>query len=521
MILARWTLSLHTTNYDSSNGGESNSLWQKPRCALVPFGSYSLGVNRKTSDMDVLVIAPSFCSRQDFFTSLVRLLQEDSLTEEVHPIPFAYTPVIKFVLKGFQIDMLFARVADDSKLLELQRKRASLAGATEGPPPRIEYKIDDSDLTGQDEAGMRSLNGARVSQMLLQYVPDIATYRSVLKAVKEWALRAGIYSNVLGFLGGINCVIMVAWLCKQHPTASKAQLLEHFFETFATWKWPRPVLIAPIQEKPPSGVLHMPAWNPAVNPRDGLQICPIITPAYPSMNSSYNVGVPQLRRIKDEMILACNKLKETNHDYRCLFEPSDFFMRHEHYLQVTINAKNRQDFVEWFRLVESRLRLLINGIETQQVHAWPFARFFDRAYDSTGSYLGPFRTRDENALHESLFFIALRFAPDCDSINLAHLTSDFLFKLNSWEKRKAGMDLKLAYLKSADLPVDLIMDRFDVSGDDDGCSATTTENRAAMSHMVERKSDSSSSEDENNNNNTVKFVISPTKKSRLIQEQLS
>lgn len=458
-ILARWALTLRTitTNSNSTTTTTSNNPWQRPRVALVSFGSYCLGVHGKSSDLDVLAIAPPSCTREDFFTSLVRLLREDSSAEQVHPIPQAYTPVIKFVLKGFQIDMLFARVADATKLLDFQRKRVSPLVIGVSKPqtglPRVEYPIDDSDLMELDEAGVRSVNGARVSQMLLQIVPHVENYRTVLKAVKQWATEAGIYSNVLGFLGGINWAILVAWVCMRHPMASNNALLESFFRTFATWKWPEPVLLAPIQDTPPPGVVPLPAWNPNVNPRDGLHICPIITPAYPSMNSSYNVGMPQLRRIQDEMILACNHLKETHHnDYASLFLPSDFFSRHEHYLQVTIRASNRQDFVEWFRLVESRLRLLISSIETQQVHAWPFARFFDRQYDKEGFCLGPGKTQDENAVHESLFFIALRFAPGLDTVNLRHLTSDFLFKVNTWEKRNAGMDLQLEHITSADLP---------------------------------------------------------------------
>lgn len=39
-------------------------------------------------------------------------------------------------------------------------------------------------------------------------------------------------------------------------------------------------------------------WNPATNPRDKAHLMPIITPAYPAMNSSYNVGEPQMRLIR-------------------------------------------------------------------------------------------------------------------------------------------------------------------------------------------------------------------------------
>ena len=76
-----------------------------------------------------------------------------------------------------------------------------------------EFTIDDVDLIGMDDAEMRSLNGSRVAQMLLELVPNQEHYRVVLRAVKEWALVHGLYSNVLGFLGGVNWAILVAHVC--------------------------------------------------------------------------------------------------------------------------------------------------------------------------------------------------------------------------------------------------------------------------------------------------------------------
>jgi hypothetical protein len=269
-----------------------------PGVALITFGSYRLRVHRPDSDLDVLALCPPVCHRGDFFTSLVqRLNDHSSIIKDVHPIASAFTPVIKFLLNGIHIDLLFGSVRDPTKLMEYTtlkqqqqqqqlRKTAmsisptAIAGiqhnnnnnssehqnlntttttrTTTSTPfdvtPRMEYMIDDTDLVGMDAAGVRSFNGARVTQVLLEMVDvNLEHYRITLRAVKEWAIIHGIYSNVLGFLGGVNFAILVAWVCMQHPKEHPTTLLRIFFRTFAMWHWPIPVLLRRVQTQPPLG----------------------------------------------------------------------------------------------------------------------------------------------------------------------------------------------------------------------------------------------------------------------------
>mmetsp|Transcript_20768 Transcript_20768/g.33462 ORF Transcript_20768/g.33462 Transcript_20768/m.33462 type:complete len:157 (-) Transcript_20768:893-1363(-) len=112
----------------------------------------------------------------------------------------------------------------------------------------------------------------------MENVPNFQTFRIVLVCVKKWASINGIYSNSLGFLGGVNFALMVAWCCKRYPKHQPYAILRIFFRTFATWSWPSPVMCCPIQETPPTGVAKMPAWNPR-NPssRDASHIMPIVS----------------------------------------------------------------------------------------------------------------------------------------------------------------------------------------------------------------------------------------------------
>jgi len=195
-------------------------------------------------------------------------------------------------------------------------------------------------------------------------------------------------------------------------------------------------------------------WDPKSNHRD---IMPIITPAYPSMNSSYNVGQPQLRRIQEELnnsLYLMNKIGSGESKWLKLFQGSDFFRQHVHYLQVDIIARNAKDFRSWFGLCESRMRILIAGLDSPElgVQAYPFAQFFHQKIEITNKTGVPSSAPDQERMHTSSFFIALRFFYGADNVDLKSCTSEFLYKVNAWEDRGYGMDLTINHVLQPNLP---------------------------------------------------------------------
>lgn len=243
---------------------------------LHVFGSQRLGVHGPDSDVDVLCICPQFISRYDFFGSFCDELRACPHASMVLAVPEAYTPVVKFNYLDQPVDMIFVSLP-----------MASI-------PTDIDL-LNDAFLKDQDEKGVRSLNGVRVAEYLVKSVPDFTVFRSSLRAIKFWGRRRGIYSNVLGFLGGINFALMVAFICQLHPNTCPACIVQRFFKIYFHWQWPNPILIsAPVDY----AFGHMSSWNYMKHMKDRIDLMPIITPCFPQMNSAYNMSPPQFRVIQ-------------------------------------------------------------------------------------------------------------------------------------------------------------------------------------------------------------------------------
>ncbi|PAV69755.1 hypothetical protein WR25_25300 isoform A [Diploscapter pachys] len=315
---------------------------------LFTFGSYRLGTHTRGADIDSLAVAPRHVDRSDFFGLFFQMLREDPEVSELHSVEDAFVPVIKLKYSNIELDILFARLAEREI------------------PDDMELK-DDMLLVNLDEKSIRSLNGCRVADQILRLVPRPDTFSLTLRAVKLWAKTHGVYSNILGFFGGVSWAILVARTCQLYPNAAPARLLHKFFFIFSSWEWPHPVILTQMDNpRPELSKLQDLVWDPRVKGSDRYHLMPILTPAFPQQNSTFNVTNSTRQILINEITEAKEitmDIYEGKAEWSKLFERVNFFSRYKHFIMLACSAATESDHLIFCGFVESKIRHLIGILE--------------------------------------------------------------------------------------------------------------------------------------------------------------
>lgn len=354
---------------------------------IFTFGSYRLGVHNRGADIDTLLVAPKHVERDDFFDTFQTALSKMEGVEYVRAVRNAFVPVLKTKICGIELDILFSTLALRSI------------------PP--DQELSDSNLLrGLDQQSIRSLNGCRVTDDILHLVPNHDSFRLALRAIKLWAKKRGIYSNVLGYLGGVSWAILTARTCQLYPKATAATIVNKLFFVFSNWEWPKPVLLASLCDND----LGLQVWDPRLNPADKFQVMPIITPSYPQQNSTFNVTRSTRAIITDQFEQAkeiTDEIIKGTKTWDAFFEPLDFFGLYKSFLVLRVSPQP-----EWVSLVESKIRTLVQSLEQHTViklvHTYPYP------YDSP-------QEDDKNIT----WCIGLQFTPLAKEINLSPDVNNF------------------------------------------------------------------------------------------------
>ncbi|KAL6568203.1 Nuclear poly(A) polymerase 4 [Orobanche hederae] len=393
--------------------GYTDKMVEDANAVIFTFGSYRLGVHGPGADIDTLCIGPSYVNR------------ETENVTELQPVPDAHVPVMKFKFDGISIDLLYASISQLVVPDDLDISNISV-------------------LNNIDEPTARSLNGCRVADQILKLVPNVENFRMTLQCLKFWAKRRGVYSNVMGFLGGVNWAILVARLCQFYPKANPSMLVSRFFRVYTLWRWPNPVMLCGIEDD----ALGFSVWDPRKNHWDRNHLMPIITPAYPCMNSSYNVSASTLRVMMEQFEFGkkiCEDIELNKLQWSALFEPYSFFESYKNYLQVDIIASDLDDLRSWRGWVESRLRQLTLMIERDtsgklQCHPYPHDYVDSSKQCAHCAFFMGLQRKQGEVIKEGQQF------------DIRQTVDEFRHQINSYLYWKPGMEIYVSHIRRKQIP---------------------------------------------------------------------
>ncbi|KAI1412924.1 Poly(A) polymerase [Hypoxylon sp. FL1857] len=345
---------------------QNEVLIRDARGEVFTYGSYCLGVYGPGSDIDTLVTAPRYVTRDDYFKYFPSLLQEmapKGAVTDLTAVEDAFVPIIKFEYWGISIDLIFSRIATLKQF-----------------PPHGQLNLTNNEyLRGLDDRELRSLNGTRVTKEILNLVPEQSTFRLALRAIKLWAQRRAIYANIIGFPGGVVWAMMVARVCQLYPKAASGTIVTKFFQIMKSWHWPQPVQLKRMDDGP----LNVRVWNPKIYKSDSYHLMPVITPAYPQMCATFNITHSTKTIIQRELERGfdlTNKIRDGRLEWKDLFVKHTFFTAdHRYYLAVIATSTTKEAHKIWSGFVESKVRVLVGDLE--RVSSIAIARPFNKGYE--------------------------------------------------------------------------------------------------------------------------------------------
>ncbi|PIN10604.1 Polynucleotide adenylyltransferase [Handroanthus impetiginosus] len=248
----------------------------------------------------------------------------------------ARVPLIRFKFDGIPIDLPYAKLNAISV------------------PENVDV-FNSLFLININEICWRSLSGVRANKSILQHVPNLQVYQSLLRCVKFWAKRRGIYGHAQGFFGGIHLAVLAAFVCRRQPHAHLITLVLIFFQTFASWPWPMPVVLE-------DGVMPLPPNNISI-------LMPIQLPSSPNEYCYSNMIRSTVYRIRQEFIDAHALTKEIlrpEFDWKILFEPFPYVKMYARFLKIRLSCPREDELGGWVGKVKSRMRCLLIKLEELQ-----------------------------------------------------------------------------------------------------------------------------------------------------------
>ena len=392
---------------------------------IFPFGSYEMGTLTSSSDIDLLLAAPKFISKQSIFVNLYSLLNQDSRITNLRKIESAYVPIIKFNINGIKVDLSYAIFNKN-----LIRKGINF--------------LDDQIIRNMKSQSVVAFNGVRTTKIIQNMIPNPNVFKSVVQLLKIWAKKRYISGNLLGYFGGINLTLIAAYFCKNSEETNPFAVLLKIFNELSTWNWPNQISINQVKT---TG--NREGWTPNNN-----DVMPIITPAYPSINSMRNATKSSLHRMIKEISRAqkyTEKIERGECEISKLIAPPHFFDDYKFFFQIKLFAEGDNEMTIWKGYVENKMNHLTKKLE--EMPDTKYAILFPHGF--------PFQKKNSN-LKIIHYYYALLPTNNIDIKGFKNNLIDVMSKFHSIviEKsisyRKPSMKISFKFRKREQIPPDIL-----------------------------------------------------------------
>ncbi|QHO06607.1 hypothetical protein HN51_065461 [Arachis hypogaea] len=303
---------------------------------VLTYGSYGLGVHSADSDIDALCVAPYFATlSEDFFVVLHDMLKSRPEVSELYCVKSAKVPLMRFKFDGISIDLPYACL----KVLYV--------------PESVDI-LHPFFLRNIDDTSWKSLSGVRANKRILQLVPNVENFQAMVRCLKLWAKRRGVYGTLHGYLGGVHLAILAAYVCQRHPDASINALIMNFFRTFAFWSWPSPV------------TLQEGMFLKQLESMEMRSFMPILLPSSPYEFCHSNITKSTFYRIRTEFVRGYNMTRDLlkpGFTWDNIFELFPYSRRYSKFVKIYLSTTNQCELGDWVGWVKSRFRSLLIILE--------------------------------------------------------------------------------------------------------------------------------------------------------------
>lgn len=392
---------------------------------LLPIGAYHLGVNLPEDEVDLLLVAPLSLQLAAVGPALSAELERRGEAKKITPAGsdgLLNGPGLQFELRGVQAKVLVSQ---------------NIPGLPQPQP-------------GSIVPNMAGILAREASEKLISSVPNAEQFRALLRFVRYWAKRRGVYGAFLGFLGGAAWAICCARVCQLYPGVDLAQLVVRFFRTLSRWDWRQPL------DLNGAGAFTPPPQAPGHDGQSGPCTMTVLLPVGMGISTTSLVTDTTMKITQKEFRRGYKMVQQVElvkAPWTDVYKEAQFFQRHRHYLEFDFMANSDAVFASWIAWAKQQMQDLVRLFEAMpsnivRLRPWPEWVTF----------------RDADWPHAVAVFVGLHLERGVGadgqqdgqrrSFDLREPIVKFLEAISSWpeaEKNTNNFELLIKHVKAAQL----------------------------------------------------------------------